>query len=75
MHTRNAQKPDTTVTHETFYSIFMSDTGRTIHDAPECPLIVGGTCDCSSKLREYAIAALSGHPCGEGGEARSSKPS
>lgn len=58
------------VTRETFYSIFMEDTGRgtPYSDAKDCPLVANDKCDCSAAIREFSLSAQGGHPCGEGGK-------
>ena len=58
------------VTRETFYSVFMADTGRGMpyNDARDCPLVANDKCDCSTAIREFSLSAQGGHPCGEGGK-------
>ncbi len=66
------------VSTETFRTVFMDDTARTLPatDAPDCPVVkaAGYTkgsvskCDCSNELRAFALASPHGHPCGENGK-------
>ena len=73
----NRVRAQLTVSPETFAEIFMQDTLRDVphQGAPDCPLelAVGHTgdnvrkCEFRSELRQFALAAPGGHPCGEHG--------
>ena len=62
----------------TFAIVFINDTARAhpVAGAPDCPVAIAAgctdkhtrKCDCSNELRIFALAAESGHPCGEGGK-------
>lgn len=70
MHQRQSPSTPLLVTGENFYLVFMDDTSRdySFRDAPNCPLVPKGKCDCRNELLQFALASGDTHQCGINGK-------